>query len=40
MSLMAENRLLIGRHCEPDGLVIDPHCGPDDEEWGCYRSSL
>ena len=29
MSLMAENGLLIGRHCEPNG-----------GEWASYRSSF
>ena len=35
MSQMAENRLLIGPHCEPDPenrLLISPHYGPDGGE--------
>ena len=43
MSQMAENRLLIGPHCEPDPenrLLIGPHCEPNSGEWASYRSSL
>ena len=37
MSLMVEDGLVIGHHCESDGggWALGHHCWPDDEGWAC-----
>ena len=42
MSLMTENGLLTGPHCEPDDgeLVLGPSLEPDSGEWACFRPSF